>query len=172
MPDTFVEFCSEWRKRFPATYDTKVVNFQLSQDVRNNRSSLEDLYNKVTKDKLYFNNLKIKFDTDADREFGAYQDGQLKLHDAAFDAYMTGNVFAMLTKRVEIEKLLQTVPDSKEDKKLQQVQVGTKRAQKKAAKDEMKVRVAGGLPDQQCLSQKGNGVGNRRRVSLEEVDVD
>ena len=55
------------------------------------------------RDKLYFNNLKIKFDSEAHGDFSQYKDGQLKLHDAAFDSYMTGVVFAMYTKRIEIE---------------------------------------------------------------------
>lgn len=66
---------------------------------------------------MYFNNLKIKFDIEVHRDFGEYQNGQLKLHDAAFDSYMSGVVFAMMTKRIEIEKLLQTVPGTKEEKK-------------------------------------------------------
>ena len=25
LPDTFIEFCEEWRKSFPMTYDTKAI---------------------------------------------------------------------------------------------------------------------------------------------------
>lgn len=103
MPEHFVEFCREWRKCFPLIYDTKLVSFVLTKDTKNNRSTLEDLFSKVQRDKLYFNNLKINFDTDAHIDFGQYQNGDKKPHDAAYDSYMTGVVFAMLTKRIEIE---------------------------------------------------------------------
>ena len=103
MPENFVEFCYEWRKRFPTLYDTKSVYFELTKDVRNNRSCLEDLFRKVNDDKLYNNNLTIRLDSEGHEDFGQYEDGNLKMHDAAFDAYMTGYVFAGLTKRIEIE---------------------------------------------------------------------
>ena len=150
MPENFVEFCYEWRKRFPTLYDTKSVYFELTKDVRNNRSCLEDLYRKVNDDKLYNNNLTIKLDSEGHEDFGQYEDGNLKMHDAAFDAYMTGYVFAGLTKRIEIEQLLQSVPATKEEEKKQSV--GGKRNQKKNAKDEMKVKVAGGVESSQAAA--------------------
>jgi len=53
LPETYLDFCREWRKNFPTLYDTKAVNFELSKDVTRNRSTLEDLYNKVMSDKKY-----------------------------------------------------------------------------------------------------------------------
>jgi len=91
--------------------------------------------------------LVIKEDTKAHAEFGSYQsDNNLRLHDAGFDAYMTGLVFAMQTKRIEIDTLLTECAASKEEEKKQPTQKGqAKRAQKKAAKDEHKIMVTGGL---------------------------
>ena len=66
------------------------------------KTNLEDLYNKVTKDKKFYNNLKFQFDVEAHRDFGNYQD-TYQAHNAGFDAYMTGIVFASLTKQLEIE---------------------------------------------------------------------
>ena len=53
----------------------------------------------------FFNNLVIKFDEATDSEFNNYSENT-QHHDAGYDAYMTGFIFAMMTKRLEIESLL------------------------------------------------------------------
>ena len=58
-------------------------------------------------------NLKISCDQEAHEDFGKYGDGNLRLHDAAFDAYITGVVFTMLTKRIEIEGSLSVAKSEK-----------------------------------------------------------
>lgn len=47
----------------------------------------------------------IKFDEAANPEFGSYSDAA-QHHDAAYDSYMTGFIFAMMAKRLEIGSLL------------------------------------------------------------------
>lgn len=43
------------------------------------------------------------FDSKADSKFGLYEkSGSAQEHDAGYDAYMTGHVFASLAKRLEI----------------------------------------------------------------------
>ncbi len=56
--------------------------------------------------------MTISFDEAADRQFATYESGE-KLHDAGYDAYITGYIFAMLTKRLEIEVLLQSCSAAK-----------------------------------------------------------
>ncbi len=72
LPEDFIDFCAEWRKHFPLIYDTKAVNFEMSKDISRNRSTLEDLFKKVTTDKKYTNNLTIREDSAEHAAFGNY----------------------------------------------------------------------------------------------------
>lgn len=115
LPATFIEFCVEWKKYFPVLYDTKCVSIELTGADKGGKTNLEDLYEKCLKDKAVSNNLQFKFDVAAHLDFGKYQD-TYQAHNGGFDAYMTGIVFASLTKKLEINSLLEAV---KEEKKKQ-----------------------------------------------------
>lgn len=104
LPSSFIEFCKEWKQNFDAIYDTKAVFYEITRDVGRNKSALEDIFRKVRTDKKYNNNVAIKLDVRAEQAFGNYIDRE-KAHDAGYDAYMTGYVFATLAKKLEIENL-------------------------------------------------------------------
>lgn len=46
LPDTFIEFCQEWRKLFPVTYDTKCIfsEFEAGTWSANVRSYLDKVF--------------------------------------------------------------------------------------------------------------------------------
>ena len=63
------------------------------------------------------NNLTVKFDNKvAKGDFGSYGD-EIHHHDAGFDSYMTGFIFAMISKRLEIQTLLEDVNKEEEEEK-------------------------------------------------------
>ena len=105
LPNSFLEFCQQWKSHFPTIYDTKAVFYEISHDVGRNKSKLEDVFKKVKTDKKYCSNLMIKFDIRAGEAFGTYND-YTQAHHAGFDAYMTGHVFAVLAKKLEIDQLI------------------------------------------------------------------
>ena len=92
-PPTYLEFCATWRKNFPLLYDTKCVFYDLTQDIGKNKAPLEEIFKTVHKDKKYVGNLIVKVDTSAGSQFENYE-SQAQAHDAGYDAYMTGIVFA------------------------------------------------------------------------------
>ena len=114
MPDSFIEFCLQWKKHFPIIYDTKALFYEVKQDVGRNFSNLEDIFKKVRTDKKYSNNLAVSFDISADEQFGSYITNA-QAHNAGYDAYMTGYVFATLAKKLEIDQLLAQSAINKED---------------------------------------------------------
>jgi hypothetical protein len=77
------------------------------------RTSLGEVYDKVTNDDKFKHNIKFKFDTH--NGFSNY-DGQELLshyHEAAYDAHMTGVAFAHVIKLKEIEEAKNSVPKQK-----------------------------------------------------------
>ena len=95
LPDSFLEFCSEWRKLFPCIYDTRIIG----------KATLEQCFSKIGTDKKYKGILGFAFDSDVDSQFATYE-SHAQAHDAGYDAYMTGLVFATLTKKIQIDQVL------------------------------------------------------------------
>ena len=75
------------------------------------KTELQYLYARVQKDKKYANNVQIMLDKERDPKFGSFYNpktGQVdgQEHDAGFDSYMTGHIFASFTKYIEIGKVI------------------------------------------------------------------
>lgn len=102
LPDTFYEFTVKWHELFPHTLDTKVLAFH-SKAFYN--TGLGALYEKVTTDEKFKNNLRFRFDTF--HNFTRYDGSNILqyYHEAAYDAHMTGVVFAHILKHQEAEEL-------------------------------------------------------------------
>lgn len=102
LPDTYVDFATEWHKRFPHTYDTKVLAFNSKHFFK---TSLGQVYEKCTADEKHKHNCKFKFDLK--NGFGNYEGAALlsHYHEAAYDAYMTGVAFGHVLKAKEIDDL-------------------------------------------------------------------
>ena len=75
------------------------------------KSDLQNLYRVCVKDKKYSNNLCFDADGAAEHPlFGLYEQSAGQGHDAGYDAYMTGLVFATLSKFIEIGKIVSRYP--------------------------------------------------------------
>jgi poly(A)-specific ribonuclease len=110
LPETYEKFTNSMHKEFFATcYDTKVLQLHAG---KMGKSDLQYLYKKVTTDKRYRNNLTFEPDeeeTDSkskNKLFSAYEENGGQGHDAGFDAFMTGMVFANLSKYIEIGRIV------------------------------------------------------------------
>lgn len=97
LPSTFVQWVAQIQQHFPSLFDTKV----LSQECGNfGKTELKYLYQKCLTDKKFSNSLVFKFEQ-SNPDFLKYETSQ-QSHDAGYDAYMTGVVFATLSKFIEI----------------------------------------------------------------------
>jgi hypothetical protein len=74
---------------------------------RYGRTNLQGVYEKVIRDKQTINNISVMLDP-SEPEFASYLDKKVEAHDAGWDAYMTGVVFALLGKYLEIGNLIQS----------------------------------------------------------------
>ena len=99
LPCSFVEFARQWKAQFPSVYDTKTLAGSAEEFTK---TALSHLFYRCRKDKRISNNLMFAYDEKADTRFGHYEANGGQEHDAGFDAYMTGHVFAALAKRIEI----------------------------------------------------------------------
>jgi hypothetical protein len=101
LPDTYGEFVREWFKRFPKTFDTKVLSFQSNYF---GQTILGKIFDKCSKDKRLKDILGFGFDLK--NRFTNYEGSGLlsHYHEAAYDAYMTGFAFARIMKYKEIDE--------------------------------------------------------------------
>jgi len=102
LPETFLDFATEWTKLFPYTFDTKVLAFNSKHFFK---TALGTVYEKCTTDEKHKNNLKFRFDLK--NGFGNYDGTSLlsHYHEAAYDAYMTGVAFGTILKIKEIDDI-------------------------------------------------------------------
>ena len=87
---------------FPATYDTKVLSHQSRHFYK---TTLGVLFEKCTTDESYKSVMKFDFDTKNGCSNYAGTDLLSHYHEAAYDAHMTGVVFAMVLKKKELDSM-------------------------------------------------------------------
>lgn len=56
LPESFLDFCAEWRKHFPCMYDTRIIG----------KTMLEQIFHKIKTDKKYQGLLAFDYDREAD----------------------------------------------------------------------------------------------------------
>ena len=117
LPDSYIEFAHLWKSHFTLTYDTKTLAGSAGEF---NRTALSHLYYRCQKDKRISNNLMFAYDKPASIKFCSYDQTGGQEHDAGFDAYMTGHVFAAFCKRIEICQLLEQVSEKKKESQVKQ----------------------------------------------------
>jgi hypothetical protein len=112
LPDTYEQFTHEWNSRFPSTFDTKVLSFKADYF---GKTVLGKVYEKCQEDKRLKDILGFCYD-DANG-FVNYMGSSLQdcYHEAAFDAMMTGYVFAKILKYKEIDEIYHK---NRQDKKV------------------------------------------------------
>lgn len=106
LPDTYLEFVDKWNECFPLTYDNKVITANSKYFFK---TWLGELYEKCKSDAKLKEFSRFKFD----EGFTNYEGKNLEdhYHEAAYDAYMTGFVFAHVLKFREVMDLI----DKKKD---------------------------------------------------------
>lgn len=95
LPSSFETLVKQWKQFKIPLYDTKLIA-QYNKDFE--KTALDAVLEVIKKHTKYNELLKCTFDVGFDRY---RQVG--KEHEAAYDAYMTGLIFATLVKAKEIE---------------------------------------------------------------------
>ena len=110
MPETYAEFTQNLSQEYlPNCFDTKVLSIYSG---RMGKSDLQHLYSKCTQDKKYNNH--ISFEADCKKthpSFSVYEQNGGQGHDAGFDSFMTGLVFATLAKFIEVGNIVTKNPE-------------------------------------------------------------
>ena len=106
LPDTFIDFAKAWKTKFPAVYDTKTLAVNVECFGYQPKTDLPYLYKMCREQKRFCNNLEFEYDIEKDQKFGMYDQVGGQAHDAGFDAFMTGVVFALHAKFIEIGNLV------------------------------------------------------------------
>lgn len=99
LPDSYAEFAQNWHSNFPNTFDTKVLSFQSDYF---GKTSLGKVFEKCDYDKRLKDILKFSFDP----QFPNYNGANLSshYHEAGYDAFMTGVIFAKILKYKQIDE--------------------------------------------------------------------
>ena len=93
---------------FPHIYDTKVFSIHSG---KMHKSDLQYLYHVATQNKKYNNNLVFEADLKGQFPvFSVYENAGGQGHDAGFDAFMTGLIFATFSKFIEIGNIIKIKP--------------------------------------------------------------
>jgi TusA-related sulfurtransferase len=95
LPDSIAEFKELWRSNFPFTFDTKHISWKIAHFPQ---TSLGAVFKSWIEGKKFKDMAIIRFQAGFDK----YKK-ETKCHEAGYDAYMTGYVFAILWKYQEIQ---------------------------------------------------------------------
>ena len=96
LPDSLEEFIHNFSFYFPVIYDTKAMAECLGFFTN---TTLNAMSNKCLSDKKFSNYLDFEFDIGSG--FDKYIT-KTQLHEAGYDSYITGVVFASMVKQLEI----------------------------------------------------------------------
>lgn len=94
FPETYEEFRKSWHAHFPLTYDTKLL---CSHAKGIKKTWLSEAYDQCLENEQLAGNLQFEYAP----KFKMY-DEEVQEHEAAYDAYMTGCIFATICKQAEI----------------------------------------------------------------------
>lgn len=100
LPETYLEFITEWNKLFPYTFDNKVLAYNSKVFFK---TSLGEVFDRCLNDEKFKYNLRFKYDL---RNGFTNYEGSAMLshyHEAAYDAHMTGVAWAHILKLKEID---------------------------------------------------------------------
>lgn len=95
LPSSFDSLVKQWKQFKINLYDTKLISHHIKDF---DKTALDSIFERIKMSQKFNEIAKFSFDTGFDRY---RQVG--KEHEAAYDAYMTGYVFATLVKHKEIE---------------------------------------------------------------------
>lgn len=124
LPDSYSEFCKAWLKYFPVNYCTKhMCKFFDKKVVK--KTGVETLFTDCHTKKQLKDNVIIELSEGYESYSTAEADG--KAHEAGYDAYMTGYIFATLMKYKEIGLFLEKVQSQGEKRTKQKKQKKKKR---------------------------------------------
>eukprot|EP00347_Sterkiella_histriomuscorum_P012938 403366643 len=100
LPLTLREFIVKFQEKFPAIYDTKAISQNMGVNLFNNKTDLNSMSTQILQKQKFKSYLE--FDYDIGHNFTKYQSKQM-LHEAGYDSYLTGLVFASLIKYLEVQ---------------------------------------------------------------------
>jgi len=103
LPDSYEQFSEQLSAYFPQIYDTKSMALASGCFGRTN---LQSVYERVTQDKKFKNNLVVELELRENESH--YSQKGIEAHDAGWDAYMTGVIFAQIGKYIEIGNIFKS----------------------------------------------------------------
>jgi poly(A)-specific ribonuclease len=102
LPPTYAEAKALIHNYFPVIYDTKLLSTECTPaSLWNNFTTLENLFQKVISENPDMANaIDLVSDLDEINEFGNLAGNEEQMHEAAYDAYMTGAVYTGLCRLI------------------------------------------------------------------------